>query len=184
VPLSYCATFLGLRTFVEKRNGIGSFNLVRRGVFDIYDHELAPVIAPQSWHPTAAYTAALDVARARFGKSDAFFDELGFAQAEYEINMLLRFALRLASPRWLLERGTDAWRRSHNTGDWHWEAAPGRRLMRGTLLDFGVVHAGLCRMLTGWFRRACQMAGAPLARVWHPYCRAAGARACTFEADL
>ncbi len=182
LPLTYCATFLAVRAFVERRYGAGSFNVVRRGVRDVHDFALPPVIAPGSWHPTAAYTAAIDVARQRFGQSDAFLDELGFAQAEYEINMLFRFALKLATPEWLLMRGASAWRRAHNTGDWTMEAGPG--WMRGKLEAFGVVHAGVCRVLIAWFQRACHMAGAPRARVWHPFCRARGDDCCVFEVDL
>ncbi len=182
VPLTYCATFLAVRAFVERRYGPGSFNLVRRAVRDVHDYALPPVIAPGTWHPTAAYTAAIDVARRRFGQSDAFLDELGAAQAEYEINRLFRFALKLATPEWLLLRGSSAWRRAHNTGLWTMESGPG--WMRGKLEDFGAVHVGVCRVLTAWFQRACLMAGSTRARVWHPYCRTTGADACVFEVEL
>src|SRR6185437_8773971 len=143
-PLTYCTSFLSLRRFVEERHGAGSFQKVREGLARQHRIELPPIIAPGAWYPTRAFALGLDVAR-NLWASPMFHEQFGAKAAEYEINLVYRVILRFTSPTWMLEQGTSVWNKAHNTGKWTIESKSG--WMRGTLRDFGLVHAGYCRSL-------------------------------------
>ena len=172
-------SFLSLRRFVEERHGAGAFSRVREALAQQHQIEV-PTLAAGKWYPTRAFAMGLDVARHLFGPA-SFHEDFGVAAAEYEIHWSYRFVLRFASPVWMLEQGSRVWRKAHTTGKWTIEGGEGK--LCGTLREFGIVHAGYCRSLTGWLGRACEMTGASRVRVWHPECRAAGAEACVFHGE-
>jgi hypothetical protein len=178
--MTFATSLLSLRRYVETTHGAGSFKVVREALHDKHAITLHPILAP-AWYPTLWFLRGLDEARARFGPDD-FYERFGHAAAEYEIHWIFRFALRLTSPFWLIERGAKEWPKAHDTGRWE-VAKAGDRGLRGTLFDFGIVHEGQCRSLTSWFTRACQMTGEKRAKVMHPFCRARGAKACVFDGE-
>jgi hypothetical protein len=177
VPLTSSKAFLALREYVESKYQPGAFQRVR-DTLALRGMELDRVIKPNGWYPTQTYVTALDVARDLFGPP-GFAEEYGYAAAEYEMHFFLRFLLRFTSPGWLLQKGADVWRRFHDTGTWQISGSDHK--MRGVLDGFGIVHDGFCNLLTGWFRRACELTGAREVVVVHPECRARGAKSCVFE---
>ena len=178
-PLTFGASFRSLRTFVETRFGEGAFEPVYAAIMQRTGVELPRVVGPTTWHPTRAFTAGLDAACELYGKGDPrFFEEFGAAAAQLELSLIARMVLRFSSPLWMLKSTSEIWNKAHSTG--RWEIAGERGFLRGTLYDFGVVHAGQCRSLVGWLTRASQMTGARNIRVEHPRCRASGAEGCEF----
>ncbi len=176
--LTFCTSFLSLRSFVERHEGPRAFNQVRDRLTAEHDLTLPPVLVAGQWYPTLAFCRGMDVAKELSGL-DNFYARFGSAACEIELKILFRFALRLASPKWMLRAGAASWSKVHTTG--HWKIEGSKNSMRGTLRDFGVVHFGQCQSLTAWFQRAAQMTGELHAKVRHPECRAAGSSACVFE---
>lgn len=179
-PLTFCTSFLSLRRFVEETYGAGAFQKVREGLARTHHIELPAIIAPGAWYPTQAFASGLDVGRQIFGPP-GFHEMFGAKAAEYEIHWVYRPLLRFKSPLWMLEQGATVWRKAHNTGTWTIESKD--RWMRGSLRDFGLVHAGYCRSLCAWLSRACEMTGTVGLRVFHPECRVTGSAACVFEGE-
>jgi len=145
-----------------------------------YRIELPPIIAPGAWYPSRAFASGMDVARHEF-QAPGFHDLFGAKAAEYELHWVYRPLLRFTTPVWLIEQGANVWRKAHDTGTWTIESRAG--WVRGTLKDFGLVHAGSCRSLTAWLQRACEMTAARKIRIWHPQCRVDGASGCVFEGE-
>lgn len=178
-PLTASIAFSTLRRFCDHRAGAGAFEKVREALQQQHrEVDLDRVFAPDAWYPTAVFLACVDLGRDLLGPPN-FYELYGDFGAVQEVNVLFRWVLRLTSPAFFLQRGATMWGRFHDTGTWTIESQP--RMLRGTLRDFGVVHAGYCRVVQSWMKRASMMTGARDVQVVHPACRAQGAEACVFE---
>ena len=173
-------TFATLQRFCNHLAGAGAFERVREQLRERHGIELDRIFAPDAWYPTELFVTSLDAAHDVLGPP-SFYELYGEFGAVHEVNVLFRWMLRLTSPSFFLQRGTGMWGRFHDTGTWTIESAP--RQLRGTLRDFGVVHAGYCRVVTSWMKRAAQMTGARDVSVMHSQCRASGAEACVFVGE-
>lgn len=173
-------TFATLQRFCNHHAGAGAFERVREQLRERRGIELDRIFAPDAWYPTELFLTTLDTAHDVLGQP-SFYELYGEFGADHEVHVLFRWMLRLTSPAFFLQRGAGMWGKFHDTGTWTVESAP--RQLRGTLRDFGAVHAGYCRMVMSWMKRASQMTGARDVQVVHPQCRANGAEACVFVGE-
>jgi hypothetical protein len=171
--------FVTLHDYLEEHHGDGSFDRMRRRLRERQGVLIDANPRVPRWRPTSAYVAALDAAAEVLGRPD-FHEQYGRVACDYDLKVLSGLLTFMSSPEWLLHRAVRLWRRYHSTGTWELEYQPG--LAKGTLRDFGVVHAGYCRVIQGWFLRAFEMAGARQVTMQHPRCRATGGDACVFLA--
>ena len=177
-PATASIAFSTLQKFCEHQAGAGSFEKVREALLEQRGVQLDRAFAPDAWYPTEVFLAAVDLGRDILGPAN-FYELYGEFGAVHEVNVLFRWVLRFTSPTFFLQRGAAMWGRFHDTGSWTIESSP--KLLRGTLHDFGIVHAGYCRVVQAWMKRASLMTGARDVAVTHPSCRANGAEACVFE---
>lgn len=125
----------------------------------------------------SAFAGSIDAACELFG-SDDFYERCGRAIVEYEINVLLRFALQLTTPLGVVERAGDPWRKVHSAGNW---TIDGDKYHVVAQLDGFPTTAGYCRLLTAYFHRLFELTGARNVVLEHPTCVARGNGACRFE---
>src|SRR5438034_4514766 len=151
-PMTSARSLFALRDFVERQQGAGSFQRLRHTLAEKHGIEMDPVLVISRWYPTEWLVTALNVAHDLWGPSD-FHEQFGRSSADYQINLFMRFLLKFTTPSWVMQKGIEIWRQGHDSGVWRLERTPGR--IRGSLSDFGVVDAGYCRTLMGFFRRAC-----------------------------
>jgi hypothetical protein len=176
-PTTVAYSFLSVRSYIESTYGAGSFRLVRSAIAERFP-QFPPVISPGAWYPTAALTAILDAAHDHFGPED-FYERCGRAIVKDEVNVFMRFALRLTSPLWILEKANDTWRSAQTHG--RWEISGKRGEANALLLDYPGT-AGYCRLLTAYFEVLLGLTGASGLTVVHPKCRHRGEGACLFVA--
>jgi hypothetical protein len=171
------AAVMALQLYVDRSFGDKAFEKVLWKMKPAEGEPLRGIILPVNWYPTESFVHAIETAHEIFGAND-FFESYGAAAAEFEITAFQKFLLRFASPAFLMDRAGKVWSRFHDTG--RWEMHGKGKQFSGTLIDFGVVSAGYCRMLTAWIRRAGQLTGSQGGDVQHPQCRAKGAPSCLF----
>lgn len=171
------ASFLSVRNYIEARYGAGSFRRVRDVLHERGFTEFPHVLTPGAKYPTPMLTAMIDAACELFG-SDDFYERCGRAIVEYEINVLLRFALQLTTPLGVVERAGDPWRKVHSAGNW---TIDGDKYHVVAQLDGFPTTAGYCRLLTAYFHRLFELTGARNVVLEHPTCVARGNGACRFE---
>ena len=167
---------LSLRTYLERLQGVGTFDKVLGRMPPEEAAPLRGIILPVNWYPTLCFVHALHAAEAMLHDAD-LYEHYGSFAAEYEINAFQRFVLKFSSPTYLLDRAGRMWHRFHDSGDW--EVEGDARHMKGTLRNFAVVDARYCRVVAAWIKRAGQMTGAH-GEVARPECRARGTDACVF----
>lgn len=177
-PRSRGTTLLALRAYLEREHGADAYPrllaaLPERGPRPVEREALAT-----EWLPSASVVELYELARELYGRADFFFD-VGTFIAEYDLHHVHRFLLRFTSPGWMFDRGARMWAQYHDSGRWQLQRSD--RLIRGTLVDFAIVHRGFCRSLEGWLARAAALTGATAAVVDHPRCRSDGATGCVFS---
>lgn len=178
VPVTAATSFLSIRTYVESRYGAGSFRRVREAVVERGHPDFPNVLLPTAKYPTALLFATIDAGHDVLGPED-FYESCGRGIVEYEVNVFLRFAMKLASPRGVLDHATEAWRKVHSTGEWNVSGPDGA--VAAELLGF-VTTEGYCRMLAAYFRRLFELTGARGVGIQHVECRARGAKTCRYLA--
>jgi len=171
-------SFLSIRTYIESRYGTGSFRRVREAVVERGFADFPAVLLPTAKYPTAMLFATIEAARDVLGPED-FYEGCGRGIVEYEVNVFLRFAMKLASPRGILDHATEAWRKVHSTGEWNVTGPDGAAAAE--LIGF-VTTEGYCRMLVAYFLRLLELTGARGVGVKHVECRARGAKSCRYLA--
>jgi hypothetical protein len=174
---------LANRQFLVKEFGPDAFDRVLASIEKTHADALRVIPLAQDWFPAASMVASL-VASARLfapDDPDRFYEAVGAHGAEYDLNFIHRFLLRFTNPLWMMERGAKLWREYHNSGEWDIQQGATPHSIVGTLREFAVVSAPMCRTVVGFVRRAGQLTGAKQMQVTHPRCRAAGAQVCVFE---
>jgi hypothetical protein len=176
-PTTAATSFLSIRNYIETTYGTGSFRAVREVIAARFP-DFPPVLVPSARYRTPALFAILDAAHDLFGPAD-FYERCGRAIVRYEVNVFLRFALRLSTPSWVLERATDAWRAVHSSGRWEVTGTPGE--VNARLVEFETT-AGYCRMLSGYFETLLGLSGVAELTIEHRTCRGRGEASCLFIA--
>ncbi len=169
------SSVLAVRVFLEKKLGAQGFTKVLAKLPPHLSEPFAGIVMPVNWYPTESYMAVCHAAADLIG--DRFFEDFGEFAAEFEITTFQRILLRFASPAAFVEHTGRLWPRFHDTGVWTVESADNE--IRGTLRNFAIVDAGLCRLWIAWIQRAGRMSAARF-EVRHPECRARGFEACVF----
>ncbi len=168
-------SFLSIRNYIEATYGAGSFRGVRDRLAARFP-DFPTIFVPRAWYPTAALLAMVDAAHDLFGPED-FSERCGQKIVEYEVNVFLRFALRMTSPAWVLDKATEAWRSAHSTGTWQVSGTPGRVTAR---LDGFTTTAGYCRLLTAYFQALLERSGGRDVKVELIGCRGRGDASCVW----
>jgi hypothetical protein len=173
------------REFLKKTYGADAWDRVLQTLPRQHAEALSVIPLAQDWLPAESMVASL-VASAKLFSPDNlnwFYEEVGAHGAEYDLTFIHRFILKFTSPLWIMERGAKLWREYHNSGNWKIEHGATPHSLVGTLSDFAVVSAPMCRTVVGFVRRAGQLTGAKNIRVEHKRCRAEGAQVCVFEGE-
>jgi hypothetical protein len=177
VPMTAATSFLSIRNYVETTYGVGSFRRVRDAVVERGHPEFPQVMVPNGRYPTAMLLTMVDAAHDVLEAPD-FYESCGRAIVAYEVNVFLRYVLKLASPLGVVERATESWRQAHSTGMWQIQGNVGDVVAE--LTDFETT-AGYCRLLRAYFERLFQLTGAEAVTVEHPACRGRGDPACRYR---
>ena len=176
---------LANREFLSKTYGPDAWDRVLKMLPKPYADALSVIPLAHDWFPADAMVASLLAGAKLFSPNDldAFYEAVGAHGADYDLNFIHRFILKFTSPLWMMELGAKLWREYHNSGQWKIEHGPTPHSIVGTLQDFAVVSAPMCRTVVGFVRRAGQLTGAKNMHVEHRRCRSAGAQACVFEGE-
>lgn len=176
---------LANRDFLTKTYGADAFDRVLQALPRQHAEALKGISLAHDWMPADAMVASLVASAKLFAPddSDAFYEQVGAHGAEYDLTFIHRFLMKFTSPLWIMERGAKLWREYHNSGNWKIEHGPTPHSLVGTLSEFAIVAAPMCRTVVGFVRRAGQLTGAKNMRVEHKRCRATGAQVCVFEGD-
>jgi hypothetical protein len=174
---------LANRQFLAKEFGPDAFDRVLAALEKSHADALRGIPLAQDWFPASSMIASLVMGAKLFAPDDPdkFYEQVGAHGAEYDLTFIHRFILRFTSPIWMMERGAKLWREYHNSGEWKIEQGAQPHSLVGTLKDFAVVSAPLCRTVVGFVRRAGELTGAKQMQVAHSRCRAQGAQVCVFE---
>jgi hypothetical protein len=174
VPVTAATSFISIRSYIEKTYGSANLKRVREAL-----PALPVVVVPNARYPTALLQAMLDVAHDLLGPED-FYERCGRGIVAYEVNVFLRFVLKLGTPRGVLDKATESWRKVHSTGRWMVTGPDGA--ISAELIGFRTT-VGYCRMLTAYFTQLLGLTGARGVTVVHPDCRGRGQPTCTFLAS-
>jgi len=173
---------LAYKAFFEREHGVLAWTRIVRRMPPEHAGALEPVPVPRNWYPAQTVVSLVETAAELFPEPD-LHDRLGAWHAEYDLGIVHRVLLKLASPLWIARQGGKRWSSSYNSGHWTIEAGPGPREFFGTLHEFALVRPDFCKIVAGWIRRAGQLTGGRDMRVGHPRCRCLGAPACVYHAQ-
>lgn len=138
-------------------------------------------ITAVGWYPVEPFLNYLRALERLYGKGDLkLCEKVGEFSAEWSINTILKFFLRLKSPTWVIEKNQSTWNRFYDSG--RWEVSKRQEgLVIGKLFDFDLADAVFCARFRGWLRRALQMTGAKEPKVEEIQCKARGSNHCEFR---
>ena len=176
---------LANREFLTQTYGADAFDRLLKALPRQHAEALGVIPLAHDWFPADAMVASLLMGAKLFSPDDpnAFYESVGAHGADYDLNFIHRFILKFTSPIWIMERGAKLWSEYHNSGRWTITRGEKPHSMVGTLADFAVVAAPMCKTVVGFVRRAGQLTGAKNMRVEHRRCRSAGAPVCVFEGE-
>lgn len=166
--------------YLETRYGQRALANVLRAVSPAVRETYTSSIAI-NWHPLEELCELVDVAEAQLGDgSGALAQAVGAAGARANLQgVLLRMALYLAKPTFLMTRIAGMWRQFNDEGSME-------------LLEMTPEHASIevhgvnpplktfCHIMTGWVGEVARALGAAQIVVHHPQCRARGQARCVW----
>ncbi len=177
-----------LKDFMTERHGAASWETMVRKQTSADEQRLRELMLASGWYPMGTWNRFLASYLNHhhdlnpMGGMRVFGDYLG----ERELNSLVRFALKLGSPEFMLKRTDFLWRRYFDTGTFGaTESAPQRwRLWLEAPRD---EETSVGRFTCGngpgpWLERGLHLSGQRRGKVVKTACRWDGARRCEFVA--
>jgi uncharacterized protein (TIGR02265 family) len=135
-----------------------------------------------SWYPFADFIALLEAGDAAFPDRTSFAARQGAYGAETDLRGVYRAFIRLATPRFLIERAGAMWSQYYNSGTLR-VTEPGAGQVHFELTGFGAPHRLHCDAVLGWCARAAELTGAKGVQGQQISCRGDGESRCRFRLD-
>jgi predicted hydrocarbon binding protein len=181
VALTKGIGFANVRAFVTERHGESAWSTVVESL-EPEEQQVLQSIVPVGWYDLALYAKLIRRVDAQLGGGNLHLVlALGRFEAERDLTTIHQFFLKFFRTSYAVEQTPKYWSRFHDTGVWTMRVE-GDRALTGSLADWGVVDAALCRELVGYLARTLELVGARDVRLDHPQCRARGAARCEFKA--
>ena len=138
------------------------------------------LLLPSSRYPLQHLVAVCEATDRIFGRGDLRLCwEIGEFAADYEVNMLHKVFLRVASLDYWFRIAGSAWRSYYS----HGTLRPSVHGTSGTLTlsDFNPISKAVCYRFGGWVRRVVEMTNASGVTMQHTACVLDGADACVWQ---
>ncbi len=146
-------------SFVRLRYGEeGLARLVSKVASPAAAAHLGGVLLRASWYPFEDFVALLEAGDLAFPERTSFAARQGAHGAETDLKGVYRAFVRLASPRFLVERASAVWKQYYSSGALNvTDSSPGH--IGFELQDFASPHALHCEALLAWCLRAAELTG-------------------------
>lgn len=170
--------FANVRNYVRERHGDAAWQRVLNALPVTHREEVNAALAV-GWYDVGHFAQLLRAVDAVCGKGDLrLLREVGAAEAEQDLNRVLRIFLRVLTPSQIFKVEGRLWSHFQNSGTWSSSKVPGG--VDATLVGWAVDEA-LCEELAGYLVRLVQFTGGKTVAVHHQECRAKGYVRCVFE---
>ncbi len=170
--------FDNVHNYVRRHHG----ELVWRRVLDqLSAHDRSEVTAAIAvgWYDVKYFARLLRAVDKVCGKGDlSLLREVGAAEADQDLNRVLRVFLRVLTPGQIFKVEGRLWSHFQSHGRWSSIKVPGG--VDASLSDWEV-DAALCEELAGYLVRLVEFTGGKSPAVHHNICRARGDARCVFE---
>jgi len=142
---------------------------------------LGGTVLPSAHYPLRVLVELCEAIDAELGRGDlTLCREIGGHAAGYEVNLLHRVFLTIASLDFWFRMAGSMWRTYYSAGDFRAEFK-GTDGGRVTLAAFNPISKAFCARLGGWMERICEMSKYQQISISHTTCLLDGASACTWE---
>jgi len=141
--------------------------------------ELVESAIAVGWYDVKDFSALLRAVDGVCGRGDLkLLREVGAAEADQDLNRVLRMFLRVLTPNQIFKVEGRLWSHFQSHGRWNSVKVDGG--VDATLLQWDVDEA-LCEELAGYLVRLVEFTGGKSPAVHHRRCRAKGDADCVFE---
>lgn len=178
VPQMKGIGFANVRSYVREYHGAMAWQRVigELGSQDRHDVETAIAVG---WYEVKLFARLLRAVDRACGQGDlGLLREVGAAEADQDLNRVLRVFLRVLTPSQIFKVEGRLWSHFQDSGTW--ESAKVAGGVDASLFGWEV-DAALCEELAGYLVRLIQFTGGKSAAVLHRTCRAKGHDRCIFE---
>jgi hypothetical protein len=170
--------FANVRNYVRERHGDAAWLKVLNTLPSAHREEVTSALAV-GWYDVGHFAELLRAVDSVCGQGDLrLLREVGAAEAEQDLNRVLRVFLRVLTPSQIFKVEGRLWSHFQNSGTWVSSKVPGG--VDATLTGWAVDEA-LCEELAGYLVRLVQFTGGRTVAVHHDICRAKGHPRCVFE---
>lgn len=170
--------FANVRNYVRERHGDAAWLKVLNALPVAHREEVNAALAV-GWYDVEHFAELLRAVDSVCGQGDLrLLREVGAAEADQDLNRVLRIFLRVLTPSQIFKVEGRLWSHFQNSGAWSSAKVAGG--VDATLTDWAVDEA-LCEELAGYLVRLVQFTGGRTVAVHHQICRAKGHNRCVFE---
>lgn len=170
--------FANVRNYVLKQYGESVWQKVLAALPRQNREEVETAIAV-GWYEVSHFAQLLRTVDRVCGRGDLrLLREVGAAEADQDLNRVLRVFLRVLSPSQIFKVEGRLWSHFQDAGQWESVKVPGG--VDATLRGWEVDEA-LCEELAGYLVRLVEFTGGKSVAVHHKKCRAKGHDRCVFE---
>lgn len=170
--------FDNVHNYVREKHGELAWRRVLEQLSPENREEVTAAIAI-GWYDVQHFAALLRAVDQVCGQGDLkLLREVGRAEAEQDLNRVLRLFLRVLTPNQIFKVESRLWSHFQSHGTWKSVKVPGG--VDATLRDWEV-DAALCEELAGYLVRLVEFTGGKTPSVHHNICRAKGHDRCVFE---
>lgn len=170
--------FANITTYVRERHGEATWQRVLDAMQLSERREVEDSIAI-GWYEVRCFAALLRAVDKVCGKGDlGLLKEVGAAEADQDLNRVLRLLLRVLTPSQIFKMEARLWSHFQDSGTWH-----SVKVINGVdaTLTGWEVDSALCEELAGYLGRLIEFTGGRDVRINHPRCRVKGHDTCLFE---
>jgi len=170
--------FANVRNYVREQHGDVAWQNVLKELPRQHREEVETAIAV-GWYEVAHFAQMLRTVDRVCGRGDlSLLRDIGAAEADQDLNRVLRVFLRVLSPSQIFKVEARLWSHFQSAGTWSSVTVPGG--VDATLRGWEVDEA-LCEELAGYLVRLVQFTGGKAVTVNHRVCRSKGHDRCVFE---
>ena len=175
------ASYLSTLAFIDEKFGKDGRARVLARLASEDRALLDSLLLPIGWYPLPPFPRLLRAMVDELGAGDLqLATDRGIWAAIHDMKTIHKVLLKLASPAWVIDRGTSLWKNFHDTGHWETERV-GSRGAVATLRELGVVDEAMCATLRGWILGLLTISGCREPQAIHSECRARGDQACVYQ---
>jgi len=170
--------FANVRSYVREYHGAAAWQRVMNELSTADRHDVETAIAI-GWYEVKLFARLLRAVDRACGQGDmSLLREVGAAEADLDLNRVLRVFLRILTPSQIFKVEGRLWSHFQDSGNWDSVKVPGG--VDASLFGWEV-DAALCEELAGYLVRLVQFTGGKGASVYHRTCRVRGHDRCVFE---